>query len=38
VVNGEYDYWTSTPGRVAADLIYGLRAAQRAYRDWRYGG
>lgn len=35
VMQGEHDRWTSLPGRIAADVIYGLRAAQRTIRDWR---
>jgi lipid II:glycine glycyltransferase (peptidoglycan interpeptide bridge formation enzyme) len=35
---GEYDRWTHVSGRIATDVIYGLRAAQRTIRQWRYGG
>jgi hypothetical protein len=38
VMNGEYDRWTQWSGRAAADLIYSLRAAQRALRHWRDRG
>lgn len=38
VMHGEYDRWTYLPGRVATDLIFGLRGAQRVIREWRYGG
>lgn len=35
---GEYDRWTRPSARVAADLIYSLRAAQRVFRQWRDRG
>jgi hypothetical protein len=35
MMNGEYDRWTHVTGRLTADVIYGLRAAQRAIRGWR---
>jgi hypothetical protein len=34
-MNGEYDRWTHLSGRVATDLIYGVRDALDAIRYWR---
>ena len=37
VTNGEYDRWMHLRCRVAADLVYALRAARRNFRNWGLG-
>lgn len=34
VMNGEYDRWTHLPGRLAADVIFGVRAARQHISHW----
>lgn len=34
-MNGEYDRWTHFSGRIATDLIYGVRDIHDAVRRWR---
>jgi hypothetical protein len=34
IMNGEYDRWTHLPGRLAADVIFGVRAARHHISHW----